>query len=393
MRTFYEFFAGGGMARIGLSQAGDWRCALANDIDPVKCATYRQNFGDDDLFEGDVAALWKQDLPGRADLAWASFPCQDLSLAGGRKGMSAARSGAFWPFWKLMEDLAEEGCAPRSIVIENVTGLLTSSGGADFDALCSTIAKAGYRFSVHLIDAAMFLPQSRPRLFIIAWLGGAPAMAGREPWSSARLEAALSALPARAAKALTPLRLPAAAARNLQLTALLEEKPGDVTWADDTQIDRLIGMMSPRQREKLDAAVNIACETGARQVGAAFRRTRPGPHGGPVQRLEARWDMAGCLRTPAGGSSRQTLLIAEPDGALRVRLLSGREAARLMGLPDTYHLPASHSRAIKVAGDGVAVPVARFIAEHALAPILEAQDHTIETAARAAGLEAVAASA
>ncbi len=391
-RSFYEFFAGGGMARIALEQCGGWRCALANDIDAHKCATYRDNFGDTDLIEGDVASLKLRDLPGRADLAWASFPCQDLSLAGGRRGMDAARSGAFWPFWRLMEGLGAEGRAPRAIVIENVSGLLTSGDGKDFTALCDAVASAGYRFSAHIIDAAAFLPQSRPRLFVIAWRGPAPVQEG-DLWSSPRLERALAALPSAPAAALSRLRLPAPPVANTDLAALLEKDPADVGWAPQAKVAQLCAMMSVRQRAKLDAAVDRARRDGVRQVGAAFRRMRPDGQGGAVQRLEARWDVAGCLRTPAGGSSRQSLLIAEPDGAVRARLISGREAARLMGVPNDYRLPNSHSRAIKVAGDGVAVPVARFIAEHALSPILARLDHAKAPTSRARGLEAAAASA
>jgi len=80
MFSFYEFFAGGGMARAGLG--GNWQCLFANDFDPKKAASYAANWGADHLHVGDVAALTTDDLPGEADLAWASFPCQDLSLAG-----------------------------------------------------------------------------------------------------------------------------------------------------------------------------------------------------------------------------------------------------------------------------------------------------------------------
>ncbi len=120
------------------------------------------------LIVGDVAALTTADLPGVADLAWASPPCQDLSLAGDRAGLDGARSSAFWPFWKLMQGLRAEGRAPRLIVIENVCGLLTSHGGKDFDAICDALADAGYRFGAVVIDAALFVPQSRERVFIIA---------------------------------------------------------------------------------------------------------------------------------------------------------------------------------------------------------------------------------
>ncbi|HEX7758009.1 MAG TPA: DNA cytosine methyltransferase, partial [Caulobacteraceae bacterium] len=76
-----------------------------------------------------------------------------------------------------------------------------------------------------------------------------------------------------------------------------------------------------------------------------------------------------CLRTPRGGSSRQTLLVVQ-DGAVRSRLISPREAARLMGLPETYHLPQKTTAALMVAGDGVAVPVVRWLAQTVLEPLL-----------------------
>ena len=120
--TFYEFFAGGGMARLGLGNG--WTCTFANDFDPVKAESYRANFEDfaDHFHEGDVWDVETSMLPGRADLAWASSPCQDFSLAGARAGLSGGRSGAFFGFWRLIESLGKEGRRPRTIVIENVTG-------------------------------------------------------------------------------------------------------------------------------------------------------------------------------------------------------------------------------------------------------------------------------
>ncbi len=112
---FYEFFAGGGMARAGLGAS--WTCLVSNDIDEKKGAAYKQNWGSKELKIEDVARLSTNDLPGIADLAWASFPCQDLSLAGNGAGLKGARSGTFWPFWRLMEDLGKQGRAPALIVL------------------------------------------------------------------------------------------------------------------------------------------------------------------------------------------------------------------------------------------------------------------------------------
>lgn len=122
--NFYEFFCGGGMARAGLGEG--WKCVRANDFDPKKCEVYAANWGRDALIEGDVRKLEPSDLPDIADLAWASFPCQDLSLAGTGAGLKGDRSGTFWPFWKLVNHLCEEHRAPRMIVLENVYGTLTA---------------------------------------------------------------------------------------------------------------------------------------------------------------------------------------------------------------------------------------------------------------------------
>ncbi len=173
-RTFLEFFAGGGMARAGLGEG--WRCLFANDFDAMKVATYEANWGAGDIALADVASLSPADLPARAvDLAWASFPCQDLSLAGSQRGLGrerdevSTRSGTFWPFWRLMRALVREKRAPRAIVLENVYGCLTSRAGKDFAAIASALAESDYRFGAAVIDAAHFVPQSRPRVFFIAF--------------------------------------------------------------------------------------------------------------------------------------------------------------------------------------------------------------------------------
>ena len=120
----YEFFAGGGFARLGLQP--DFACVFANDIEPAKARAYTAAFGGDDMRVGDIWKLSTNDFRGQAALAWASFPCQDLSLAGARRGLAAPRSGAFWGFHRLIEKLAAEKRAPDILALENVCGLLKS---------------------------------------------------------------------------------------------------------------------------------------------------------------------------------------------------------------------------------------------------------------------------
>jgi DNA (cytosine-5)-methyltransferase 1 len=363
--SFYEFFCGGGMARLGLGPR--WACAFANDFDPAKASVYRANFSDAGrhLREGDVWALSAADLPGRAELAWASSPCQDFSLAGGRAGLAGGRSSAFFGFWRLIEALAGEGRAPETVVIENVSGLLTSHGGADFIALGQALADAGYAFGALEIDAAAFLPQSRPRVFVIATRRAPPArLVGASPFRTRAVQAAAGRLPPQLAARWIDWALPAPPARNTGLAALLEPDEA-VAWHTVERTAAWLSLMAPLHRRRLEAAA----AAGERMVGAVFRRTRT-EDGARVQRAEVRFDgLAGCLRTPRGGSSRQAIVVV--DGArVRTRLLTPREAARLMGLADDYRLPGAATTALHVAGDGVAVPVVRWLAEHLLEPLL-----------------------
>jgi DNA (cytosine-5)-methyltransferase 1 len=363
----FEFFAGGGLARLGL--APDFCCVFANDIDPAKVAAYRRAFGDREVREGDIWKLSPIELPGAAALAWASFPCQDVSLAGERRGLAAPRSGAFWGFHQLIEQLVEAGRAPEILGLENVSGLLSSHGGADFTALVHALDDLGYRVGAIEIDAALFMPQSRPRLFVIA-ARRAPASliapGPSEPFHTQALRNVVARMPAGLRKRFVWWRLDTPAKRNTRLADMLDDDTS-VIWNSVEQTQKLVGQMSALQRARLDALR----ESGRREVGAVFRRIRI-EHGQRVQRAEARFDgLAGCLRTPAGGSSRQLLLFAEGD-QLRSRLLTPREAARLMGVPEDYPLPASQTAALHLIGDAVCVPVVRWLCQHLLVPLASA---------------------
>jgi DNA (cytosine-5)-methyltransferase 1 len=374
--TFYEFFAGGGMARAGLGEG--WRCTFANDFDEMKSATYRDNWGCDHLICGDVANVKTSDLPGVADLSWASFPCQDLSLAGDYRGLGRAdsevmtRSGTFWPFWKLMRELVQEKRGPRLIVLENVYGALTSHGGKDFVAISEALWGSGYRFGAVVINARLFVAQSRPRVFFIAVRDGeriTAKLVGDRPqslWHPAALKAAYAALKVGARKNWVWWNIQAPAARNTVFADLIEDSPTAVDWHTSAETQHILDMMSPANKAKVAAAI----KTNRKIVGGVYRRTRPDEKGSKRQRAEVRFDdVSGCLRTPAGGSSRQTILVIEGD-KVRSRLLSPREAARLMGLDDSYKLPKRYNDAYHLAGDGVCVPVVRHLADTMLEPII-----------------------
>jgi DNA (cytosine-5)-methyltransferase 1 len=367
MHTFYEFFAGGGMARLGLGT--DWRCLLANDIDPKKIAAYQNNFGTGGVICGDVAKLKTKDMPGIPDLAWASFPCQDLSLAGNRLGLAGDRSGTFWGFWSAINKLKLDGRAPNTLVLENVCGLLTSNGGKDFAELCRAISTLGYRFGAVVIDALKFLPQSRPRLFVICVRErrSIPQPVKREQpneWHSAALCTAFEKLEPDLKAKWIWWNLPSAESPRKALADLIEDDSSVRHWNSDAETKKLLGMMSPVNAEK----IKITQRTGRRIVGAIYKRTRV-EDGKRKQRAEVRFDgVAGCLRTPGGGSSRQSIIVVE-GVRVRSRLLSIREAARLMGVHEGYMLPENYNDGYHIFGDGLAVPAVRHIADHLLSPI------------------------
>ena len=368
--TFYEFFSGAGMARAGLGER--WRCLFSNDFDRKKAATYRQNWGDGEIWCGDVRKVTTNDLPNGGDLIWASFPCQDLSLAGAGAGLKGERSGTFWPFWDLMAELDAEGRVPAMIVLENVCGTLTSHGGKDFVAICRTLHDGGYNFGALIVDAALFVPQSRPRLFIIAVRDDIdiPEMLdGDSPqgcFHPRTLKTAYEKLPKVIKESWIWWNVSAPPVRNIGLSELIEENPTCVDWHTPAETRKLLAMMSDINLEK----VREAKRDGRRMVGGVYKRTRRDDTGRKVQRAEVRFDgIAGCLRTPAGGSSRQLIVVVE-GRKVRSRLISSRETARLMGLPEEYELPDNYNEAYHLTGDGVVVPVVRFLANEIFEPVL-----------------------
>jgi len=381
MYKFYEFFAGGGMVRAGLGS--QWSCVFANDFDHKKCATYSKNWGSDVIKPVNVKTLKTSDLPGTADLAWASFPCQDLSLAGGGAGLRGERSGTFWPFWSLMKSLVKEGRAPSIIVLENVCGALTSHGGKDFSAICETFQQADYQYGAMVIDAALFVPQSRPRLFIIGVKGDVMIpdwLYSNEPiahWHTRTIRTAFDNLQAKLKKSWMWWNPPIPPRRKIGLADLIENEPAGVVWHTDIETRTLLSLMSDVNLAKVNAAKKV----GKRIVGTIYKRTRRDENGVKAQRAEVRFDnIAGCLRTPAGGSSRQVILVVKGERVLS-RLMSSRETARLMGLPDEYKLPENYNEAYHLTGDGVVVPVVKHLAVNLFEPLLEYQNAISQTVA------------
>lgn len=368
MGNFFELFAGGGMARAGLGS--NWTCLFANDFDKKKATTYAANWGGGVLKAADIRDIHTGNLRGRANLVWASFPSQDLSLAGA--GLRGHRPGTFWPFWSLIKNLSAEDRAPELIVLESVCETLSSHRGKDFPAVCAAYRDAGYRFGALVIDAVRFVPQSRPRLFIIGVRSDVDIpsdLISDEPspsWHTPALVRAFEGLPQRSRKDWQWWRLPEPPARSVAFADLVEDNPTGVRWHSEAETAQLMKMMSDVDLAKVEEAKR----SGKRTVGTIYKRTRRDSYGRKIQRAKIRFDdIAGCLRTTVGWTRRQFILVVHGE-RLRSRLISPRETARLMGLPDSYALPSNYNEACHLTGDGVVVPVVRHLAANILEPIL-----------------------
>jgi DNA (cytosine-5)-methyltransferase 1 len=367
--TYEEFFAGGGMARLGFGLGAE--CLFANDDDAMKSEWYRRNFPGDHLCRMDVTKLLPSDVPGTADLAWASPPCQDVSAAGRRAGLSGERSRLAFAFLWLMAGLAVEGRAPRVIVIENVGRLVTMGDGNDLASLVDQISALGYRVGMVVIDAKLFVPQSRQRLFIVAvradvhipghLVAGEP----QADWHPSGFERVVTRLSAQAQEHWIWWALPLPAPRTSTLADVVHANREGVAWDSIADTERLLQSMSARNQGKIAAAQ----ASGTLAVSTIARRTREG-----VVRAEVRFNgVSGCLVTPQGGASYPRL-IAVDGTSIRSRLLSSREAARLMGLPDEYKLPPTFGDAMRLIGDGVVIPVVAHVTRHLIVPLVSAAE-------------------
>lgn len=357
--TVAEYFAGIGLMRLGLDQAG-WNTTFANDIDEKKYQMYRDHFGESPEFVlGDVHAIKPTSVPTTL-LATASFPCNDLSLAGSRKGLAGQHSSAFWGFIHILEKMGSR--RPSMILLENVTGFLTSQGGADFHEALSALNRLGYAVDAFIIDAARFVPQSRQRLFVVGQQGS-NSMVEETPslLQSDLRPAALADFILWHPDIRWNLRsLPNLPRHQIRLDDIIEElSPNSAAWWSRERSDYLLNQMSPKHRDLADKMIASSKQSYA----TVFRRVRA-----TGSMAELRTDgIAGCLRTPRGGSGRQILFCAG-KGKFSVRLLTARECSRLMGAGD-FRLAVPLNQALFGFGDAVCVPAIRWIADNYLTPL------------------------
>jgi DNA (cytosine-5)-methyltransferase 1 len=296
---------------------------------------------------GDIKNIKGNTLP-TAHLSWASFPCQDLSLAGSMGGIDAERSGLVWEWLRILQEMPQ---LPSLLLIENVIGLLSANDGANYIKLHNALLDLGYKNGAIVIDASLFVHQSRPRVFVIAVKKNIQIpedlQDSKKNWLHNNAAVKLgTALPDWIWwKAKEPPK------RRTELADIVD-------FNLPFNKDYILELIPPHHQEILTNHSDC--------VAAGYRRIRK-----QKQCLELRFDgIAGCLRTPEGGSSKQFLIIKQSKKT-HARVLSPREAARLMGVPDTFKLPDNENSAYKAMGDAVALPVASYIGRKFLEPLAE----------------------
>lgn len=351
-----EFFAGIGLARAGMGAAGI-ETVWANDYDKVKCRLYAAQWGDAHLSFGDVFDVDAETVPD-ADIAWASSPCTDLSLAGKRGGLVDGReSKAFFGFVNVIEKMGDR--APRALVLENVCGLASSHEGNDFRMVVEEFNRLGYSVDAFELNARRWLPQSRPRMFVV---GVKVPIDGGEIDTSIRPDrlAWIHSDPDLVTH-ITPVeKAPVLLAGGF--TVMAERiADNDHRWWDEKRSKAFIDSLSDIQRERFET-LRAADETVAR---TAYRRTRAGK---PVWEIRED-DISGCLRTARGGSSKQAVVFVG-EGEAKMRWMTGLEYARLQGAGE-FNLDGFRESQIQYAfGDAVAVPAVTWLMEQAVLPAL-----------------------
>lgn len=376
--TYSEFFAGAGFAGAGLNHSHGWRCVFANEIDKHKVQIWRDNAKDPHVMHHeDINNVHQQHIPA-SDLHWVSFPCQDVSLAG--RGASAGahtRTGTVWRYMHLLEQMPSQR-RPRIIAFENVVNFASIDGGQYALHLMNQCVLMGYRVSMFTMDARDFVPQSRDRLFIVAVAKDIPirpnmlAPAPQTYESKAVAWTCLDMQETGAGDDVIYWRLPAPPPRPVTLADCIEH-PAVVDWHDLQQTRKHMAHISTATRDMLKASP--AYPNGL--YGLGYRRTRIINKKKRVV-LELRNDgVAGCLRPPAGGSSRQFVvanILPELSIArdIRTRALTLTESRKIMGIPDTFVFNTSKTQALRAIGDGVAPPLVRYLSLNLFEPLLTA---------------------
>ena len=308
--TVGSMFAGIGGICMGFRDAG---CKLvwANEIDKYACITYRLNFGDDYLVEGDIQEIKSKDIPS-FDILTAGFPCQAFSSVGLLGGFDDPRGNLFFETARVAKAIQ-----PRVLFLENVANLVTHDEGNTFKVIIETLNELNYFVTWQVMNAKEYgdLPQQRNRIYIVACKNESDINRFRFPEKIDLTRTAFDLFD--------------------------KEKKEDKYYMDGHRMwSRMMEYMDKRDR------VYRFTDWGLSRSREGICPTLLAAMGSRFERIPFFYD------------------------DYSVRLLTPRECARLQGFPESYQFPNKYEKQIyKQIGNSVAVPVVRRIAQNIIAAV------------------------
>ncbi|MCA3082412.1 MAG: DNA (cytosine-5-)-methyltransferase [Rhodocyclaceae bacterium] len=326
--TFIDLFAGIGGIRTAFEDVGG-RCVFTSEWDKYAQKTYAANFPGGHAIAGDITLVTENDVPDH-DVLLAGFPCQPFSIAGVSKKNALGRAHGFADETQgtLFFDVARIIAAkrPRAFLLENVKNLTSHDKGRTFDVIKRTLTEQlGYHIHFKVIDAAHFVPQHRERIIIVGF---------REPvgfdWAA--------------------LRLPEKGHRNL--ADILHKTDGsepELPWDEGKYFDH--------KKKKVLPKFALSDHLWGYLQGYAEKHRLKG--NGFGFGLVTGKDISRTLSARYYKDGSEILI---KQLRKNPRRLTPRECARLMGLPDTFKIPVSDTRAYKQFGNCVATPVIHEVA-------------------------------
>lgn len=302
-----SMFAGIGGICLGFKLAGA-EVTWANEIDKYACTTYRENFGDSYLVEGDIHSINTDDIPD-IDILTSGFPCQAFSIAGYRKGFDDERGNLFFETLRVIKNKK-----PRAFLIENVKNLVSHDSGKTFRIMKEALVEEGYHIRYQVLNSMEFgnVPQNRERIYLVGFLN-----------------------------------------KN-ECDKFYFPEPVELTHSIGDIVNKQIQMeekyyYGPSSKYYDDLVETINKEDTIYQLRRVYIR-------------ENKSNVCPTLTANMGTGGHNVPLVKDKYG---IRKLTPRECLSFQGFPNTYKIPdnLSNGQLYKQAGNSVSVPVIKRIAE------------------------------
>ncbi|MEM0135660.1 MAG: DNA cytosine methyltransferase [Thermoplasmatales archaeon] len=308
-----SLFAGIGGICLAFKNSGA-QIVWANEIDHDACVTYRSNFGDSYLVEGDIRGI--SPVPD-FDILTAGFPCQAFSIAGYQKGFTDPRGNIFFEVVRILQEKK-----PRAIFLENVKNLQSHDGGNTFKIIREALRQEGYYLSYKVMNSMCYgnIPQNRERIYIVGF---------REKFDLSNFH-----FP-------DPVKLTKTIHDIVDITEKVDEK---YYYRNNSQYYSIMA-------------------SSVKRMDTVYQLRR-------VYMRENKSGVCPTLTANMGSGGHNVPIILDRFG---IRKLTPRETFRFQGFPDSFILPdsLSNSALYHQAGNSVVVPVVERIAHRVIQAISE----------------------